>query len=112
VGHGQERQAKREPTPVATAYILPFAERTVAVADSLLPGEAALVGHRGGKEKEEEEDDDNGNRDLHKKIVASNVAAVSELLSPMSSWRTRASGSAMIEGDEVEAGVDLHRLFR
>jgi hypothetical protein len=112
VGHGHDGHAEREPTPVATAYILPFAERTVAVADSLLPGEAALVGHRGGKEKEEEEDDDNGNRDLHTKIVASNVAAVSELLSPMSSCRTRVSWGAMIEGDAVEAGIDLHHLFR
>jgi hypothetical protein len=60
---------EREATPVTSADVFPFAERAVAVADSLLPGEAALVPrcepHQ--HEGEQEARDGSGERDvLHK----------------------------------------------
>jgi hypothetical protein len=79
VGHGQGSPAEREPAPGALAEVLAFAEHTVADADSLLPGEAALVLRRGTQQQEgkQEGDDASGDRDLlHEKSVAINVAVV------------------------------------
>jgi hypothetical protein len=79
VGHGQRRSVEREATPVTSADVFPFAERAVAVADSLLPGEAALVPrcepHQ--HEGEQEAGDGSGERDvLHQENVAAYVSAV------------------------------------